>query len=190
MLPESSQLSQARLFEALKTHSFKRGHFILASGATSTWYMDCRMTALSSEGSLLIGQLFYQALQQLERPASAVGGMVLGAAPLVTSVTAYSAFVGNPLNGFLVRKEAKAHGGTKQIEGHLNATSRVILVEDVVTTGGSTLKAIEVIRKQFPHIDIVGVLALVDRNAGARERFLQQGVPLHTLFGIDAFLQE
>ena len=148
------------------------------------------MTALSSEGSLLIGQVFYQVLQQLERPCSAVGGMVLGAAPLVTSVTAYSAFMGNPLNGFLVRKEAKAHGGAKQIEGHLNPYSRVVLVEDVVTTGGSTLKAIDAIRQQYPSVDIVAVLALVDRQAGARERFLQRGIPLHTLFGIDAFLQE
>jgi len=152
--------------------------------------MDCRMTALSGEGSWLIGQLFYHALQQLERPISAVGGMVLGAAPLVTSVTAYSAFVGQPIDGFLVRKEAKAHGGNKQIEGHLHPYSRVVLVEDVVTTGGSTLKAIAAIRQQYPHVDVVGVLALVDRHAGARERFLQQGVPLHTLFGIDAFLQE
>lgn len=190
VLPESCLIKQARLFDLLKSLSFKRGQFTLASGKTSSWYMDCRMSALSGEGSWLIGQLFYHALQYLERPVSTVGGMVLGAAPLVTSVTAYSAFVGQPIDGFLVRKEAKAHGGNKQIEGHLNPYSRVVLVEDVVTTGGSTLKAIAAIRQQFPHVDVVGVLALVDRHAGARERFLQQGVPLHTLFGIDAFLQE
>lgn len=148
------------------------------------------MTALSGEGSRLIGEVLYGVMQGLPRPASSVGGMVLGAAPLVTSITAYSAMVGHPLDGFLVRKEAKTHGGGKQIEGHLHPYSRIVLVEDVVTTGGSTLKAIEAIQAQHPHVDIIAVLALVDRNAGASERFLQRGIPLHTLYGIDAFLQE
>jgi orotate phosphoribosyltransferase len=148
------------------------------------------MTALSGEGAWLIGQLFYHQLQVAERPVSSVGGMVLGAAPLVTSITAYSAFAGQAVDGFLVRKEAKAHGGTKQIEGHLAPHSRIILVEDVVTTGKSTLNAIDVIQAQYPSVDIIGVLALVDRHAGASQAFLQRGIPLHTLFGIDAFLQE
>ena len=148
------------------------------------------MTALSGEGSRLIGEVLYGVMQGLPRPASSVGGMVLGAAPLVTSITAYSAMVGHPLDGFLVRKEAKTHGGGKQIEGHLHPYSRIVLVEDVVTTGGSTLKAIEAIQDPHPHVDIIAVLALVDRNAGASERFLQRGIPLHTLYGIDAFLQE
>jgi len=150
--------------------------------------MDCRMTALSARGSFLIGRLFTHALKNEPQPIHSVGGMVLGAAPLVTAVTVASAASGQGIEGFLVRKEAKGHGGGKQIEGHLSPNDRIVLLEDVVTTGGSTLKAIKVIRKQFPSVTIAGVYALVDREAGAREKFATVGVPLHTLFSINAFL--
>jgi orotate phosphoribosyltransferase len=177
------------LFNLLQQLSFKRGEFTLASGAKSSWYMDCRITALSAEGSLCIGELLGQAILNHATPIHGVGGMVLGAAPLVTSVTHYTASIGRPINGFLVRKEAKQHGGGKQVEGHLEPWHHVVLVEDVVTTGGSTLRAIEAIKKASPHTVVEGVIALIDRNAGGKEAFAQVGVTLQSLFSIDAFLQ-
>jgi orotate phosphoribosyltransferase len=188
VLNPSQNAPLAELFSLLNTLSFKRGDFTLASGAKSDWYMDCRMTALSARGSFLIGKLLNQTLKREALPIHSVGGMVLGAAPLVSAVTVASAASGHGIEGFLVRKEAKGHGGGKQIEGHLAPNDRIVLVEDVVTTGGSTLRAIEVIRKQYPSVNIAGVYALVDREAGAREKFTAVGVPLHTLFSIESFL--
>ncbi|MCS6267747.1 MAG: orotate phosphoribosyltransferase [Vampirovibrio sp.] len=184
------QLAQAELFSLLQQYSFKRGDFTLASGAKSTWYLDCRVTALHGRGSLLIGQLFNHVVHNLPQGTTvqAVGGMALGAAPLVSAVTVASAMAGNPINGFLVRKEAKLYGGGKQIEGNLPVSGNIILVEDVVTTGGSTIKAINAIKQQAPHLTIVGVLALVDRNAGGAEQFKALHVPFHALYNVQAFL--
>jgi orotate phosphoribosyltransferase len=184
------QLAQAELFALLQQYSFKRGNFTLASGAKSTWYLDCRVTALHGRGSLLIGQLFTHTLKNLPHGTSiqAVGGMVLGAAPLVTAVTVASAMAGYPVDGFLVRKEAKQYGGGKQIEGNLPVSGNIVLLEDVVTTGGSTLKAINAIKKQAPHLNIVGVLALIDRNAGGAEKFSALQIPFHALYSVQAFL--
>jgi orotate phosphoribosyltransferase len=176
------------LFAILKQRSFKRGDFVLASGARSSWYLDCRVTALSGRASYLIGQLFWERLQGLN--IDAVGGMALGAAPLVTAVTCRSAEVGNPVDGFLVRKEAKGHGTAKQIEGNLAPWMRIALLEDVITTGGSTLKAIEAIRAAHPNVQIVKVLALVDREAGGAEHFTRQGIPFESLYSVREFLAE
>lgn len=185
------QHAQAELFTILQQRSFKTGNFILASGAASTWYLDCRTTALSGRGSLLIGELFTHVIQyKLPQTVQAVGGMVLGAAPLVSAVTVSSAMAGLPVDGFLVRKAAKQYGGGKQIEGNLPAAGNIVLVEDVVTTGGSTLKAIEAIKRQAPQLTVVGVLALVDRNAGGAAKFAELGIPLHTLYSVDAFLKD
>jgi orotate phosphoribosyltransferase len=184
------QLAQAELFALLQQYSFKRGNFTLASGAKSTWYLDCRVTALHGRGSLLIGQLFTNTLKNLPHGTTvqAVGGMMLGAAPLVTAVTVASAMAGSPIDGFLVRKEAKQYGGGQQIEGNLPASGNIVLLEDVVTTGGSTLKAIDAIKKQAPHLNIVGVLALVDRNAGGSEKFNALQIPFHALYSVQTFL--
>ena len=184
------QQAHAELFTLLQQYSFKRGDFTLASGAKSTWYLDCRVTALHGRGSLLIGQLFTNAIENLPNGTTvqAVGGMALGAAPLVSAVTVASAMAGNPVNGFLVRKEAKLYGGGKQIEGNLPVSGNIILVEDVVTTGGSTIKAINAIKQQAPHLQIVGVLALVDRNAGGAEKFKALQIPFHALYNVQAFL--
>ena len=180
--------AKTELFSLLQSLSFKRGHFVLASGKTSDWYLDCRVTALSARGSLLIGQLFHEKLRDLH--IDAVGGMVLGAAPLVTSVTTQSAAMGDPIEGFLVRKEPKGHGGEQQIEGNLKPWMRIALVEDVVTSGGSTLKAIDAIQRHYPSVEIVKVLSLVDREAGGAERFTQRGIPFESLYSVRAFLQE
>jgi orotate phosphoribosyltransferase len=178
---------KAELLALLKTHSFKTGHFTLASGKTSSFYLDCRMTTLHGRGSYLIGRLLAPLVQQLN--ADAVGGMSMGADPLVSAITVRSADLGHVLNGFLVRKATKAHGTGRQIEGHLAPWMRIVLVEDVVTTGTSTLQAIEAVRRYAPQVTIAGVLALVNRHEGGAEAFAQQGVPMQALFDIDQFLE-
>jgi orotate phosphoribosyltransferase len=177
---------KAELLALLQTHSFKTGHFTLASGKTSSFYLDCRMTTLHGRGSYLIGRLLTPLVQQVG--ADAVGGMSMGADPLVSAITVRSADLGHAINGFLVRKATKGHGTGRQIEGHLAPWMRIILVEDVVTTGTSTLQAIEAVRRYAPQVTIAGVLALVNRNEGGAEAFAQQGVPMRALFEIDQFL--
>jgi orotate phosphoribosyltransferase len=118
----------------------------------------------------------------------AVGGMSMGADPIVSAITYRSADVGRPIQGFLVRKEAKGHGTGKQVEGHLEPWMRVALVEDVVTTGGSTLKAIDAVERACPGIQIVKILALVDREEGAQEAFTKRAIPFESLYSVKAFL--
>jgi orotate phosphoribosyltransferase len=176
------------LFHIIKTLSFKRGDFILASGQRSDYYVDCRLSTLDGRGAYLIGHLLHDLLK--DEHIDAVGGMTLGADPVVSSIIYRSAEVGKPLAGFIVRKEAKGHGAGRQIEGHLAPWMRVVLVEDVVTTGGSTLKAIEAIRRTFPSVKIAKVLAIIDRNAGGKEAFTRLGLPFQALFDVQAFLTE
>jgi orotate phosphoribosyltransferase len=179
---------QAELFEILKRLSFKRGDFVLASGQRSNFYIDCRLSTLDGQGAYLIGKLLYDMLKDLH--IDAVGGMTLGADPIVSSILCRSAQEGKPLSGFLVRKEAKGHGAGRQVEGHLEPWMRVALVEDVVTTGGSTLKAIEAIRRVHPQIQIVKIAAVIDRHAGGKEAFTRLQIPFESLFSVDAFLGE
>jgi orotate phosphoribosyltransferase len=181
-------IMERELFELIKRLSFKKGDFTLASGQKSNYYIDCRLTTLDGRGSYLIGNLLYKELENLH--IDAVGGMSMGADPIVSSITYHSAAAGNPLQGFLVRKEAKGHGAGKQVEGHLAPWMRIVLVEDVVTTGGSTLKAIEAIRRECPSVQIVKILSLVDRNAGGKEAFSRLQIPYQALFEVQAFLAE
>ncbi|MBY0402761.1 MAG: orotate phosphoribosyltransferase [Cyanobacteria bacterium] len=174
------------LFQLLNTLSLKRGHFVLASGKTSPYYLDCRLTTLSARGSYLVGQLLYDKIQPLN--LDSVGGMSLGADPIVSAITYCSASQGDALNGFLVRKEAKAHGAGNQIEGHIAPWMRIALVEDVVTTGGSTLKAIEAIRRVYPTVQIVKIFSLVNRNQGGDEAFAQLKIPYESLYNVQEFL--
>lgn len=184
---EQLALEKRELFELLRQFSFRRGDFVLASGRRSDYYMDCRMTTLSARGSYLIGRLLYDRLAPLN--IDAVGGMSMGADPIVTAVTYRSAEAGDAaINGFLIRKSAKGHGTGRQVEGHLSPWMRVALVEDVVTTGGSTIQAIKAVRHAHPSVRIVKVLALVDREAGGAERFAELGVDYESLFTIRAFL--
>ena len=178
------------LFELIARLSFRQGDFTLASGQKSNYYIDCRMTTLSARGAYLIGRLLYDRIQALPIKVDAVGGMTLGADPIVSAVLYRAAEVGEDLNGFLVRKEAKGHGTGRQVEGHLQPWMRVVVVEDVVSTGGSSIKAIEAIRRDAPQAEIVAVLSLVDRAMGGAERFKAAGIPYQSLFGIDAFLRE
>lgn len=169
-----------RLANLLLEKSYREGDFVLASGRRSDYYFDCRVTALSAEGSWLIGTLFNDLLSGLA--IQGVGGMTLGADPLVTSVTVLSHTLGRPLNGLLVRKEAKGHGTGQYVEGLGNFASgdSVAMLEDVVTTGGSLLKACD--RVVACGLKIAAVCTILDREEGGREALAEAGYNLMALY--------
>lgn len=176
------------LFQRLQALSFQKGHFVLASGKTSTYYLDCRKTSLDAEGSLWLGELLSACLLAQQAKPDAVAGMVLGAAPLVTAVTTASARQNQPLQGVLVRKEVKGHGGGRQIEGNLAPWMRTALLEDVVTTGGSTIKAAQALKAAYPTLPLSGVWSIVDRQGAEKTAFDSLGLPYHWLYSVEAFL--
>ncbi|MDX2120390.1 MAG: orotate phosphoribosyltransferase [Gemmatimonadota bacterium] len=159
--PESEALDRLLL-----ERSVKRGHFVLASGRTSTFYIDCRLTTMSAAGLVLIGRLGLEALRQAGWAPRGVGGLTMGADPVAYAIAAASAARPPVLDAFSVRKEAKAHGTGRRVEGNFAAGDAVVVVEDVITTGGSALKAIEAIREEGG--TVLGVLAVVDREEGGR----------------------
>lgn len=150
----------------LLARSVKRGHFILASGKSSTFYIDARLTTMSGEGLTLIGRLGLAAIRNQHWSPAAIGGLTMGADPVAYAIAQASTSEPPILDAFSVRKEAKAHGTGRQIEGNLTPGSAVVVVEDVITTGGSALKAIEALVEAGARV--LGVLAVVDREEGGR----------------------
>ena len=169
-----------RLARLLVKKSYREGDFVLASGRRSDYYFDCRVTALHAEGSWLIGTLFNHMLSEMD--IKGVGGMTMGADPLVAATTVISHEQGRPLHGLLVRKEAKGHGTGQFVEGlgNFSTGDRVAMLEDVVTTGGSLLKACDRIRDAG--LSIVAVCAILDREEGGREKLREAGYDLLALF--------
>lgn len=177
--------ARARLAELLAERSARRGTFTLASGRTSDLYVDARLTTMSPDGLALIGPLALELLDASGWRPNAVGGLTLGADPVAYAV-AYASTVGRApeawVRAFTVRKQAKAHGTGQRIEGPFRSGDRVVVVEDVITTGGSALQAVEVVRAAGG--TIVGVLAVVDREEGGREAIeAAAGVPVLSLVG-------
>jgi orotate phosphoribosyltransferase len=168
-----------RLLTLLAERSARRGHFTLASGRQSTLYIDARLTTMSPDGLALIGPLGLAALASSGWHVSAVGGLTLGADPVTYAIAYASALAGTPLRAFTVRKEAKAHGTGRLIEGPFREGDRVAVIEDVITTGGSALRAADAIRAAGGVV--AGVLALVDREEGGREALLAAGLPVLAL---------
>lgn len=175
--------AKKELLEILLKKSIKTGHFILASGKESDLYCDCRVTTLDARGANLIGEVGWQLVRDeiLTRfpEATAIGGMTMGADPISLAIGMYSA-AQRPLGVFTVRKEAKDHGRGKRIEGNFSSGEQVIVVDDVITTGGSTLKAIDAIEAEGGKV--VAALVLVDREEGGREAIESRGVPVFPLF--------
>jgi len=169
-----------RLAKLLLEKSYREGEFILSSGQKTDYYFDCRQTALHPEGAWLIGNLFADMIQDI--PAAAVGGMTLGADPLVTATSIVAQRQGRFLAGLLVRKEAKGHGAKQYIEGLANVMpgDRVIMLEDVITSGASVLKACR--RAQEAGLTIAAVCAILDREEGGREAVCEAGFELRSLF--------
>ena len=168
-----------KLVRILASRSARHGEFTLASGARSNLYIDARMTTMSPDGLALIGPLALDEIAEAGWSPDSVGGLTLGADPISYAIAYASALRSTPIRSFTVRKEAKSHGTGKLIEGPFNAGDRVVVVEDVVTTGGSALKAIDAIRAAGA--DIQGVLALVDREEGGREKIESSGLRVRAL---------
>jgi orotate phosphoribosyltransferase len=164
----------------LATRSARRGQFTLASGRISTLYIDARLTTMSPEGLALIGPLGLGVVRQAGWSVDAVGGLTLGADPIAYAISYASALDGKALvRAFTVRKETKAHGMGQLIEGPFHPGDLVAVVEDVITTGGSALRAVEAIRASGGQV--VGVLALVDREEGGREALERAGLEVRSL---------
>jgi orotate phosphoribosyltransferase len=164
--------TEARLLRLIRDRAFRRGTFRLASGGTSDYYIDGKMIEVFSESAHLIGEVLYERTQALG--ADAIGGLEVGAVPLTTAAVISYHLRGRRLEGFWVRDEVKQHGTQKRIEGNLRPGSRVVVVEDVVTQGGSALKAVQAVRDAG--CQVVLVLALVDRLVGAEQRLREEGV--------------
>ena len=171
-----------RLKAILLEKSYRKGTFTLTSGKTSDFYVDGKQTTLDAEGSYLCGKLLFKLIQEESEPIGAVGGMTLGADPLVTAVSLVSFLEGAPIPAFIVRKEAKGHGTGNYIEGLKNmaAGCRVALVEDVVTTGGTLIKVIE--RVEAAGFQVGLVVTIVDRQEGGAAVLADKGYPLKALF--------
>ncbi len=168
--------SRKQLLSMLAEKSFRLGEFKLSSGGTSDYYIDCRLTTLDATGALLAGETVLQEIHNRGWHADAIGGLTLGADPIVVATSVISAQQGKPMHGFLVRKAEKTHGTGQRIEGFRQKPARVVIVDDVCTTGASTIQAIEAAR-EFG-FDIVGVLCLVEREeAGGRANVEKAAAP-------------
>ncbi len=173
---------RARLLELLTQLSFEKRRVTLSSGKESDFYIDCKRTALTAEGHFLIGRLLFAEIRRQSPEVKAVGGLTLGADPLASAVSLTSYLAGHPLHAFVVRREPKGHGTSQWIEGRtvLQDGWPVAILEDVVTTGASVLKAIE--RAQLEGLQVVCAFALVDRLEGGRDLVEAKGYRLASLF--------
>ena len=167
------------LIALLAERSAKRGQFTLASGKQSTFYIDARLTTMSPEGLSIIGPLALSVLGESDWRVDAIGGLTLGADPISYAISYASARSSRPLRAFTVRKEVKDHGTGRLLEGPFRRGDRVAVIEDVITTGGSALRAIEAVRAA--NGIVAGVLALVDREEGGRQAIEEAGVPVVAL---------
>jgi orotate phosphoribosyltransferase len=170
-----------RLLQLFMEKAVKRGEFILASGQKSNYYINGKFLALDSEGLALMAELILDKIQG--QNVEAVGGLTLGADPIIGAVIAIAHQRGMHLDGFIVRKEAKGHGTRNLIEGPVQDGARVVIIEDVTTTGSSALKAIEAIKPLG--CQIVKIMSLVDRQQGASENFAKQEYPFDPIFKKD-----
>jgi len=176
-----------RLIRLLAERSTKRGQFTLASGKRSEYYIDARLTTMSPEGLSLIGRLALSRLRESGWQVDSVGGLTLGADPISYAISYASATSSQPLRAFTVRKEAKTHGTGKTIEGPFKRNDRVAVIEDVITTGGSALRAIEAVRAESGTVS--GVLALVDREEGGRQAIEAAGVQVISIVAVSQILK-
>lgn len=188
MTAGGNEALKARLIEIIKARSFQSGKEVkLASGRTSTYYFNMKPTMLDAEGAHLIATLILKAIG--DRQVDLVGGLEMGAVPIASAVAAVSHASGRRVNAFFVRKQAKEHGTKSLIEGLPEGDSlkgkRVVIVEDVTTTGGSAIKAAEIVRAEGA--EVVGVVTVVDRLEGAGDAFAAAGLTLTPILTLEDF---
>ena len=177
-LPQTSADQRALLLQLLAARAYRHGQFTLASGRTSDHYVNCKPVSLSGQGLALLSA---QMLALVEAEAVAVAGLTLGADPLVSGVAQAAALAGRQLDALIVRKEAKGHGTGAWLEGPLpEAGSRITVLEDVVTTGGSSLKAVHLLREAGYVVE--RVVTIVDRQEGGLDAMTAAGLELRSLF--------
>ncbi len=171
-----------RLLDLFVQRSFRLGEFTLASGRKSDFYIDCRTTTMHAEGQALLGRVGCDYLDAAGWRPDLVGGLTMGADPIAYAIAGESFRRGSPIHAFSVRKQAKRHGTGRKIEGCFESGARVMVVEDVITTGGSALQACETIRVEQG--SIVGILAAVDREEGGAEAIAAAGFEIISMFGV------
>ena len=185
----SKSASRARLAEIIRKRSFGRGEITLASGRKSDFYFNLKPTMLDPEGATLLAELTYEALK--DDGLDYIGGLEMGAVPLAGAIAQLSWIKGHPIAAFFVRKKPKEHGAKLAVEGLAKGESlkgkRVVIVEDVTTTGGSALKAVEAVRDAGGSIALV--FTMVDRDEGATEAFAEAGIPFRSLYKAGEFLK-
>lgn len=177
--------NRERLKELIREKALKFGDFTLASGKTAKYYLDGKQVVLDSEGAMLIGEGIFELIIEGGVFPDAVGGMAIGADPITASILTIAGTQGVPLKGCMVRKEAKEHGTQKFVEGPVQSGDHIIVVEDVVTTGGSSLLAIE--RLEAAGLIIDEVIAIIDRMEGGKDNFISRGYKFRSLFTIEDF---
>src|SRR5262245_14412851 len=174
---------KSALMDLVRSLALSLGDFTLASGKMSSYYLDCRKVTLDSAGANLIADGMLELMG--DRLPDAVGGMAIGADPITAAIITVAGRTGKRIRGFIVRKEAKQHGTGRDVEGPVNAGDEVVIVEDVVTTGGSSLAAIE--KAEAHGLKVRGVMAIIDRLEGGREALAARGYSLQTLLTIRDF---
>ena len=170
-----------RLLELIYKNSFKYSEepdFLLASGQKSNYYFNCKATSLDSEGLFLIGNVFFERIKGHQ--IDAIGGLTMGADPIAIATSLISHNEEQPTKAFCIRKEPKTHGLKLWIEGNVNENDNVIIIEDVITTGGSAIKAIQ--RAQESGLNVVSAIALIDREEGGKEAIEQMGISIESIF--------
>jgi orotate phosphoribosyltransferase len=172
---------RTRLAELIRERALRFGDFLLASGQRSSYFIDGKAVTMCAEGAYLLARLILRELEGLG--VEAVGGMAIGADPIAGAVAAVSFAQGQPLDAFIVRKERKERGMGDQVAGPVREGARVAMVEDTITTGGSTLKAIEALREER-NAEIAAVIVMVDRLQGARENLASANYELRAIFDV------
>ncbi|RJF67384.1 orotate phosphoribosyltransferase [Rhodopseudomonas palustris] len=184
----SKSASRARLADIIRARSFGRGEITLASGRKSDFYFNLKPTMLDPEGAALLAELTYEALR--DEQVDYVGGLEMGAVPLAGAIAQLSWLKNHPIAAFFVRKKPKEHGARLSVEGLVKgetlAGKRCVIVEDVTTTGGSAIKAVEAVKESGA--EIILVLTMVDREEGATEAFAAAGLPFRSLYKASEFL--
>ncbi len=168
-----------RLHAIIAKESLMTGDFVLSSGRRSRYLFQLRQTVLHPEGAHIIGGLIVAFMKR--QGLSCLGGLEMGAVPVVTAAAVRSHDLGHPVQAFFVRKQAKAHGAKERIDGHLAEGAEILLVDDVSTTGGSILKALQAIRESGHAVSCRHALTIVDREEGATENLAAAGITLHSI---------